>query len=267
MNLAIIQARVSSTRLPGKVLKLILEKPMLSLQLERIRNSRRIDDLVVATSIEDSDNKIESLCKNMEISCFRGSLDDVLDRFYQAALPYKPEHIVRLTGDCPLIDPQIIDNVIYLYIKGEFDYASNTLEPTFPDGLDVEVFKFSILELACKEAFLPSHREHVTPFIYQHPERFKIGHYKSQADLSHLRWSVDEPGDFDLVRQIYEELYPSNPVFTTKDILDLLDRNSSLCQLNSHIVRNEGMKKSQEADIKFREKNPGTQRSIIHEKD
>jgi|APSaa5957512622_1039677.scaffolds.fasta_scaffold119129_1 spore coat polysaccharide biosynthesis protein SpsF (cytidylyltransferase family) len=248
MILAILQARFSSTRLPGKVLKKILGKPMLSLQLERIKHSKRIEELIVATSTEDSDNKIESLCKSMEIPCFRGSLNDVLDRFYQAALPYKPENIVRLTGDCPLIDPLIIDNVIDLCIRGEFDYVSNALEPTFPDGLDVEAFKFSALETAWKEAFLPSHREHVTPFIYQNPERFRIDNYRNNIDLSYLRWTVDLPQDFELVRQIYEALYRQNPKFTTQDILTFLHNNPSLLQINKSILRNEGLKKSEEAD-------------------
>ena len=248
MILAILQARFSSTRLPGKVLKKILGKPMLSLQLERIKHSKRIEELIVATSTEDSDNKIESLCKSMEIPCFRGSLNDGLDRFDQAALPYKPENIVRLTGDCPLIDPLIIDNVIDLCIRGEFDYVSNALEPTFPDGLDVEAFKFSALETAWKEAFLPSHREHVTPFIYQNPERFRIDNYRNNIDLSYLRWTVDLPQDFELVRQIYEALYRQNPKFTTQDILTFLHNNPSLLQINKSILRNEGLKKSEEAD-------------------
>jgi spore coat polysaccharide biosynthesis protein SpsF len=249
--LAILQARVSSTRLPGKVLKPILGKPMLSLQIERIRRCRRIEQLLVATSRDPSDNAIESLCKDIQIPCFRGSLDNVLDRFYQASLLYKPEHIVRLTGDCPLIDPQVIDDVVGFYITGNYDYASNTIEPTFPDGLDVEVFKFLALETAWKEAFLPSHREHVTPFIHQNFKRFKIGHYKSKMNLSHLRWTVDEPEDFELVRQIYEAIYPHNPPFTTRDILDLLRKNTSLIPINNHIVRNEGLKKSLKADELF----------------
>lgn len=253
MILAILQARVSSTRLPGKVLKLILDKLMLSLQIERIRRCRRIEQLLIATSRDTSDNVIESLCKDMQIPCFRGSLDDALDRFYRDALVYNPDYIVRLTGDCPLIDPQVIDDVVGFCITGNYDYASNTIEPTFPDGLDIEVFKFLALDTAWKEAFLPSHREHVTPFIHQNPKRFKIGHYKSKINLSHLRWTVtvDEPEDFELVRQIYEAIYPHNPAFTTQDILDLLRKNPSLIQINNHIARNEGLKKSLKADGLF----------------
>ena len=254
MLLAILQARTSSTRLPGKVLKPILGHPMLSLQIERMQRSKKIDKLVVATSSDRSDNNIESLCINIQIPCFRGSLDDVLDRFYQTAIQYKPEHVVRLTGDCPLIDPEKIDKVINFCVKGDFDYASNCVEPTFPDGLDVEVFKFSVLETAWKESLLPSHREHVTSFIHQNNERFKVGHYKNEVDLSHLRWTVDEPEDFGFVSQIYKELYPQNPTFITEDILGLINRKPSLLEINSHIERNLGTRKSADADKLFLKK-------------
>ena len=256
MLLAILQARTSSTRLPGKVLKPILGHPMLSLQIERIQRSKKIDKLIVATSNDRSDSDIENLCINIQIPCFRGSLDDVLDRFYQTAMQYKPEHVVRLTGDCPLIDPEIIDKVISFYFEGDYDYATNSIVPynTFPDGLDVEVFRFTVLEKAWHEALLPSHREHVTPFIRQHPEKFKVGHYKNEVDLSHLRWTVDEPEDFELASQIYKELYPQNPTFITEDILELISGKPSLLGINSHVGRNLGAKKSAEADKLFLKK-------------
>ncbi len=255
MLLAILQARTSSTRLPGKVLKPILGRPMLSLQIERIQRSKKIDKLIVATSNDRSDSDIDNLCINIQIPCFRGSLDDVLDRFYQTAIQYKPEHVVRLTGDCPLIDPEIIDKVINFYFEGDFDYATNSMAPyTFPDGLDVEVFSFSVLEKVWHEAILPSHREHVTPFVRQHPEMFKVGHYKNEEDLSHLRWTVDEPEDFEFVSQIYKELYPQNPTFVTEDILGLINRKPSLLEINSHVERNLGAKKSAEADKLFLKK-------------
>lgn len=240
MILSILQARMSSNRLPGKVLKPILGKPMLSLQIERIKRSRKIDQLIVATSKEISDDEIEDLCNKMQIQCYRGDLNNVLDRFYHATLLYKPEHIVRLTGDCPLIDPEIIDKVIEFYIRGKFDYATNSIKPyTFPDGLDVEVFTFSALEAAWSEAFLPVDLEHVTPFIRSNPERFKIGRYCNEIDLSHLRWTVDREEDFELVKHIYEELYPQNEAFATKDILNLIQRDPSLLSVNSHIPRNQ----------------------------
>jgi spore coat polysaccharide biosynthesis protein SpsF len=239
MILAILQARMSSTRLPGKVLKLILGRPMLSLQVERVLHSRRVDQLIVATSTEKIDDGIVHMCSEMKVACYRGSLNDVLDRFYQAALQYKPKHVVRLTGDCPLIDPEIIDEVIGFHLDGSFDYATNSIEPfTFPDGLDVEIFKSSVLQFAWNEASLPLHREHVTPFIRSNPERFKIGRYENQTNLSHLRWTVDEHKDFEFVSRVYEALYSRKNVFTTQDILGLLKRDPSLVKINSDILFN-----------------------------
>lgn len=254
MILAILQARVSSSRLPGKVLKPILGVPMLIRQLERVKRAKMIDRLVVATSIDPSDDPIEDLCRQNGIECCRGDLKDVLDRFYQVAKSYRPEHIVRLTGDCPLIDPEVIDRVIRFYLDGGYDHASNGGEPTFPDGLDVEIFRFSALELAWQEARLPSEREHVTPFIYTHPERFRTAQYKNHVDLSYLRWTVDEPADFELVRIVYESLYPSRPDFSTTDILALIENRPELATMNTHHARNEGYAKSLHEDKAFLEK-------------
>jgi len=246
--LAILQARTSSTRLPGKVLKPILDRPMLALQIERILQSKKIDKLIVATSTDPTDNPIETLCHGINIPCFRGSLDDVLDRFYKAALVFHPEHIVRLTGDCPVIDPDIIDEVIDFYLNGEYDYVSNAIEPTFPDGLDTEILRFSALEEAWKEARLPSQREHVTSFINTQPDRYCIGSYKYHKDLSHHRWTVDEPEDFELIRLIYEALYSIKPSFRMNDILNLLDQNPDWVKINDRFKRNEGMEKSLKED-------------------
>ncbi|MBI4685898.1 MAG: glycosyltransferase family protein [Nitrospirae bacterium] len=251
MTLAILQARTSSTRLPEKVLKPILGRPMLSLEIERILKSRRIDKLIVATSSDLPDERIEGLCNSMGINCFRGSLDDVLDRFYNAALLYKPDHIVRITGDCPLIDPYIIDTVIEFYINGGFDYVSNALQPTFPDGMDVEVFAFTALATAWREASLPSHREHVTPFINQQCDRFKVGNFENAVDLSFLRWTVDEPEDFQLVTQIFEALYSNGKIFTMKDILEYIEKRPELKTMNAMHVRNEGFQKSLREDRMF----------------
>ena len=244
MILAILQARVSSSRLPGKVLKPLLGEPMLLRQIERLKRARKLDRLLVATSTEVSDDALVTLCEERGIVCFRGSLDDVLDRFYQAARALGPDHVVRLTADCPLTDPVLIDEVIGYYLDGEFDYASNAIDATFPDGLDVEAFRFSCLEQAWREATLPSQREHVTTFIHQQPQRFRIGHYKAAIDLSHLRWTVDEPRDFELVSMIYESLYPANPDFSTQDVLDLLERRPELKDWNTIHQRNEGYRKS-----------------------
>jgi spore coat polysaccharide biosynthesis protein SpsF len=244
MILAILQARVSSSRLPGKVLKNILGEPMLFRQLERVKRATSLDKLLVATSSDASDTPIESVCLDKGIPCFRGSLNDVLERFYQAANSYQPEHVVRLTGDCPLADPDLIDQVVAHHLAGNFDYTSSALEPTFPDGLDVEIFRFKCLGQAWLEAKLTSQREHVTLFIHQQPDLFKLGSFKGEHDLSELRWTVDEPADFELITRIYEELYPANPCFTTADILCWLKEHPDFITFNTHFSRNEGLQKS-----------------------
>ena len=244
MILAILQARVSSCRFPGKVLKPLLGEPMLARQIERVKRSRSIDRLVVATSNDASDDLIEELCDKLEVDCFRGSLDDVLDRFYQAAKAHGATDVVRLTGDCPLIDPEVIDEVIQLYRTGEYDYASNTLEPTFPDGLDIEVFRFECLEQAWREAKLSSEREHVTLAIHRHPERYKLGMLKKERNLSALRWTVDEPDDYELITKFYEALYPVNPEFGFEDLVRHVDANPELMTYNTGHRRNEGLEKS-----------------------
>ena len=251
MILGILQARVSSTRLPGKVLKLVQGKPLLELQIERLRRARRIDRLVVATSTEAADDPLEALCARLGVGCFRGSLGDVLDRFYQAAQDHHPEHIVRLTGDCPLADPELIDRLVTFYLDGDFDYASNTVEPTFPDGLDAEIFRASALAESWREAVLPSHREHVTQFILAQPARYRVGSFCDETDRSHLRWTVDEPADFEVIRAIYDALYPANPAFSTADILRLLDERPELATANVQHQRNEGLGKSKQDDARF----------------
>ncbi len=251
MIVAVLQARVSSSRLPGKVTKPILNVPMLARQIERVGRARRLDQLIVATSAEKSDAEIVALCEASSVLCYRGSLDDVLDRCYQAAMPYKPAYVVRLTGDCPLADWTLIDRAIDFCIKGEFDYASNALRPTWPDGLDVEVMRFCALEQAWLEAKLPSEREHVTAFIHRRPQRFRLGSLEQEIDMSALRWTVDKSADFKFVTEIYEALYPDNPAFTTADILALLQARPELVALNATIGRNEGLKKSQAADAAF----------------
>jgi spore coat polysaccharide biosynthesis protein SpsF len=244
MILAVLQARVSSTRLPGKVLKPILGVPMIIRQIERVKRAKLIDKLVIATSIDKSDDQLADLCRDYQLDCFRGSLDDVLDRFYQAALKYNPEQVVRLTGDCPLTDPEVIDKVIELHLKGNYDYTSNVFELSYPDGLDVEVVRFVCLERAWKEAKLMSQREHVTIFIHQQPQLFKIGCVKNQKDLSNLRWTVDEPEDLILITRIYEHFYKTNSKFATDDILQFIDKNPLLQNINQKYERNEGLKKS-----------------------
>ena len=249
--LAIIQARTSSSRLPNKVLKPILGKPMLIHQIERVQLSKTIDQLVIATSKDASDDKLINLLKNINVEYYRGSLNDVLDRFIQAASGYKPSHVVRLTGDCPVIDFEIIDKVIKFHLDNGSDYTSNCFPPTYPDGLDVEVVKFSVLEEAWRHAELPSEREHVMPYIRNHPDFFSSSNVEFEKDLSNHRWTVDEPEDFEFVEKIYTELYSKNKKFNMQDILNLIDKNPCFKDINYHIARNEGAIKSYEEDKEY----------------
>ena len=248
MILGILQARMSSSRLPGKVLKPILGEPMIVRQIERLRRSRRIDRLVLATSVESQDDALAAAVGAAGLAVHRGSLNDVLDRFIAAASPYKPDWIVRLTGDCPLADPELIDHVIDATLAAAADYGSNTLEPTYPDGLDVEVVRCAALEEVWRAGGSAAEREHVTLGIHRHPERFRLVDVKAERDLSRLRWTVDEARDFTLVEQIYAALYPANPSFGTSDILALLDRRPELATLNTGIERNEGLVRSLAAE-------------------
>lgn len=250
MILAVLQARVSSSRLPGKVLRQLLGQPMLLRQIERIHRCTAIDKLVVATSTDASDVPLVDACATWGVDCYRGPLDDVLARFVQAAAPYAPEAVVRLTGDCPLIDWTVVDAVIDLYRSSHCDYASNVDPPTYPDGLDVEVIRWSALQEAATEALLPSEREHVTPFIRAHPDRYRRVNMRAPIDLSQLRLTVDEPADFAAVERIYGHLYPANPAFGTDDVLALLRARPDLI-VNGYITRNQGFLKSLEADRPF----------------
>lgn len=252
MITTVLQARFSSSRLPGKVLKEILGRPVLALQIERMKRARHMQDLVVATSTQAEDAAIEALCKKLGIVCCRGALDDVLDRFYQAVVATRPDHVIRVTGDCPLIDPAVVDAVVDFHLAGGYDYTSNTLEPRFPDGLDVEVFRFSCLEQAWNEATLTSQREHVTPFLYQNPQRYRLGSFKNATDLSHLRWTVDTQEDFNFIQEVFCRLYAAYPKFKMQDVLDLLENTPELQQLNAMYHRNEGYEKSLREDKEIR---------------
>ncbi len=251
MIAAFIQARMASTRLPGKVLKPILERSMLELQIERVQSCKTIDHIVVVTSTSTDDQQIADLCQRLNIDVFRGNLEDVIDRFYQAAKQFNPDHIVRLTGDCPLIDPKIVDDTVRLYLEQQCDYGTNCMPPTYPDGLDVEIFSFYLLELAWKEATLPSQREHISVFFEGQPQRFKIANLAHEEDLSAMRWTVDEPEDFKFVKRVFEALYPGNPSFGMEDVLNLLRKRPELAKLNKHFVRNEGLIISREKDKDF----------------
>lgn len=233
MIAAVLQARMSSARLPGKVLKPILGQPMICRQLERIRQAKHLDSIIVATSEQASDDPIVAAVDALDIGCFRGSLDDVLDRFYRAAASNRADHIVRLTGDCPLVDAQIVDEVIEKHLSEGRDYTSNFLERRYPDGIDVEVFTFQALEQAWQEAELTTDREHVTPFIYRQPERFSLGSLRCDQDLAALRWTVDHPEDLEFVTKVFEALYPDSGIFSMWNVLELLEHRPELAQINA----------------------------------
>lgn len=244
----IIQARMTSARLSGKVMKEVLGRPLLAYLIERVRCCKQIKDVILATTLNIQDDPIVKLGNEKGINVFRGSEKNVLERFHEAATMFNANHIMRITADCPLIDPDILFRLIEYYFSESFDYVSNCAYPTLPDGLDAEIFNFKTLDHAYKHAILPSEIEHVTPYIRSHPEMFKIGNWTYHEDLSHLRWTVDEPEDFEFVRQVIESLYPVKRDFRMSDILKLLHQKAGLGKINKHITRNEGFLTSLEED-------------------
>lgn len=251
---AIIQARVAATRLPGKVLLKIMDKTILEYVIERVKKAKNIENIIVATTIKKEDLEIVNLASRLRISVYCGSEDDVLDRFYQASRLFKIKHIVRITADGPLIDPQIIDDVISCYFESGADYCSNVLDVTFPDGEEAGIFSFNALNYACKNARLLSEREHVDPYIIKHPDKFKLVSFKNKINLSDKRWTLDTEEDFKFIKAVLESLYPVNPDFRMEDILEFLERNPRIEDINKGITRNEGYLKSLKEDIKIRQK-------------
>jgi spore coat polysaccharide biosynthesis protein SpsF len=234
-TLIIVQARMTSTRLPGKVLLPLAGEPMLTRLVERLRRVQRADGIVVATTTNATDDPIAVLCEQLCVPCHRGSEHDVLSRYADAARLHGADVVVRITSDCPLIDPALIDRVIATHEDGDSDYVSNMLPATWPYGMAVEVFSAAALAQAHAEATQPAEREHVTPFIYWHPERYRLRNVDSPVDLSHHRWTVDTSEDYELVRRLFETLYPTHPLFTQGDILEVLDAHPDWLLLNQHI--------------------------------
>jgi len=245
---AIIQARVSSTRLPQKVIKKIEGKTVLEHLILRAKKVKNCDKVILATTDKKDDDVLGKIAKELNVLAFRGSENDVLDRYYQAAKLFKIDPIVRITADCPLLDPKIVEKVIDFYFSGNYDYISNTHPPTFPDGMDVEIFNFKSLEKSWKKAKLRSEREHVTAYIFKNPKLFKIGNITYEKDFSHLRLTLDEKEDLILIRKIYKELYPKNPFFGLEWVLELFKRKPELIEINQHIKRDEGYLKSLKED-------------------
>ena len=245
---AIVQARMGSTRLPGKVLKPLAGKSMLWHVLKRALAARNLDEIVLATTIAPEDRALEPVAKELGVRVVFGHPTDVLDRYYRAALAAKADAVARVTADCPFLDPQVVDDCVDLFKRSGKAYASNAINRTYPDGLDVEVFSFAALETAWKEAKLPSEREHVTPFIWKNPGRFPAAELVRETDLSALRWCVDNPEDLLLAQSVCEELGRDGRLFGYRELLQFIQKRPDLGALNAGIACNEGYDKSVKED-------------------
>jgi spore coat polysaccharide biosynthesis protein SpsF len=247
--IAITQARIGSSRLPKKVLLPLGKDTLLGTHLERLKQSKLLDKIIVATTEEEESILICEIAKAKGLKWFKGSLNDVLDRFYQAARTESPDYVVRVTSDCPLIDPQLLDAVISEAIKGGYDYYSNIFLEEFPDGQDIEVFKMGVLEQAWKEGILTSEREHVTPYIRNNSDfnggkLFRSGNYPAPANFNHVRMTVDEPADYETMRWLIDKIGISK---SWKDYTDYMIENTEKLK-NNQIIRNEGYLKSKQND-------------------
>ncbi|MGR8934483.1 MAG: cytidylyltransferase domain-containing protein [Gammaproteobacteria bacterium] len=237
----VVQARIGSSRLPGKVMKKACGKPLLELMLERLGRVRRPLRLVVATTTDAADDAIVALCRRLEVNVFRGHATDLLDRHYQAGLAFGAQAVAKIPSDCPLIDPSAVERVLDRFAQGDCDYAGNLHPASYPDGNDVEIMSLAVLESAWREAHLTMEREHTTPFIWERPERFRLANVAWNGEngagmrnyaMSH-RWTLDYPEDYRFIRRVYEELYPQNPAFGIDDILALLTAKPKIAEINS----------------------------------
>ncbi|WBW96223.1 glycosyltransferase family protein [Oceanirhabdus sp. W0125-5] len=237
----IIQARMGSSRLPGKVLKKIVDKSVLEHDIYRLRKAKNIDEIVIATTIENRDNAIVEEAKNLGVRYYRGSELDVLERYYYAAKETQAHIVVRVTSDCPCIDPILIDEIINKFkiefLEGNLDYINNTLELSFPRGYDVEVFSFKVLEIAYNNAKEKFEREHVTPYIYCNKDKFKVQVYKSDVDYSNIRVTLDTEEDLNVITKVYEKLYKENKCFGLQDVINLYNSNPKIFAINQKIIQ------------------------------
>lgn len=235
---AIIQARCGSTRFPNKVFALIDGKPLLWHVVNRLKYATKIDDIIVATTVSEKDDKIEEWCNENNVHCFRGSEENVLNRYYSASQAFPSDYVVRITADDPFKEPKVIDAVISKLIEEGYDHVTNNLPPSFPEGLDCEAFKKTALDRSEKEAETAFEREHVTQYIYHHPEIFKIGNVSSPKDLSYLRWTVDKDVDFEMVKAVYAHRNPTNKgIMLMDEILEILEANPEIEKINSEVER------------------------------
>ena len=248
-NTIIIQVRTQSIRLPNKVLELINDKPLIWHIIQRLKKCEMVEQIILATSYREEDKKLIKIANDCNILSFVGDEDDVLSRFHQAALKFNADPIIRITGDCPLVDPYLLDEMLGFYVENNYDYVSNTIIPTYPDGLDIEIFSFKSLVKAFNEAKLKSEREHVTPYIWNNPKIFLLYNYKNILDQSNYRWCVDEQPDLDLIRLIYSNFKPKF-IFSFSDVIKFIESNPIISKINEKIKRNEGYQKSMKDDKK-----------------
>lgn len=242
-----IQARLGSNRLPKKVLAKIQGKSLIWHVINRVKKIKNIEQIVLITTTNDSDKILLDIAKQQHVFGFTGSETDVLKRHYDCAIKFNADPIIRITSDCPLIDPELSSDVLQFYLDNNFDYVSNAINPTFPDGLDTEVFSFKALSQAHKNAKLVSEREHVTPCFINNPKQFHIFNFSFSTNLSKLRWTVDRTQDLDFVRQIYHHMAPKT-IFSMYEVLDVIKKYPELSKINNNIIRNEGHLKSLEKD-------------------
>lgn len=234
---AIVQARMGSTRLPGKVLREILGKPLLGYLVERLRRARKLDEVVIATTNHPRDDVIADFCAEIDVAFHRGQEEDVLSRYVEAARRFGADVVVRISADSPLVDPVVVDELVseFLDANGKYDYLSNTIDQTYPVGMNVEVFTMAALKAASANAMLPSQREHVTPFIYGQGTALKVCAKHLDRDLRSIRVTVDTEEDFKLVETVFGRLYPENPAFGLGDVISLFDREPALREINAHV--------------------------------
>ena len=237
MNIvAIIQARMGSSRLPGKVLMDLGGETTLARVVRRLQRSRQVTKIVVATTTARGDQAIIRECEHLQVVCFRGEEQDVLDRYYQAASANAADAVVRVTSDCPLIDPELVDETVEVFRDEHADYASNVFPRTYPRGLDTEVFSFDALDRAWREAREAHQREHVTPYLYEHPQIFKLASLSGAADYSRYRWTLDTREDLELLRAIYSRFHGRDD-FSWQEVLRLMEREPELAELNSQVLQ------------------------------
>lgn len=231
---AIIQARMGSTRLPGKVLKDLGGETVLARVVTRVRRATLLDEIVVATSVQPADDAIVQECERLSVACFRGDEADVLDRYYRAAQKFAADSVVRITADCPLIDPELIDAAVRAFLEQTADYATNSLLVTYPPGLDVEVFTAEALACAWRSAKQDYERAHVTPYLYQNPGLFKIVSLTAESDYSNYRWTLDTAEDLEMIRAIYEHFEQSGSI-RWREVLRLMESEPKLAEVNSQV--------------------------------